>query len=161
MHRMHRLILLFSVSALATIQPAAAQFEVSPDHFDSRPIAQTPQSARAQQKLQETIAEEQAMLDKYAGQLAAKAQLVEDLRQEAISAGISGDGAAMYIPSLRTGQQELQALKASLTPLMEFSREVLAGLHNDLDMLEAGNSSLSARDRRTSKTLQASARTGR
>jgi hypothetical protein len=42
MHCLHRLILLFSVSALATIQPAVAQFEVSPDHFDDHPIAQTP-----------------------------------------------------------------------------------------------------------------------
>ena len=160
MHCMHRLILLFSVSALAAIQPAAAQFEVSPDHFDKPAIARTPQSTRAEQKLKESIAEEHTLLDNYAGQLAAKAQQVENLRQETISAGIIGDGGAMYMMWLSTEQQELQALQASLTPLMDFSRDVLARLHNDLDMLEAGNS-LSARSHRSSKTLQASARTGR
>jgi hypothetical protein len=159
MHRMHRLILLFSVSALAAIQPAAAQFEVSPDHFDNPPIAQTPQSARAEQKLRESIAEEQAMLDHLAGQLAAKAQQVETLREEAISAGIGGDSGAMYITAFRAEQQELQALQASLTPLMDFARQALAGLHNDLYMLEAGTPAVAGR--RTSRTLQASARTGR
>jgi hypothetical protein len=46
-------------------------------------------------------------------------------------------------------------------PLMDFSREVLAALHNDLYMFETGNSSLSSRDGRNSVILQASARTGR
>ena len=67
MHRMHRLILLFSVSALAVIQPAVAQFEVSPDHFDNTRVAQTEQSARAEQKLRKSIAEEQSLLESYAG----------------------------------------------------------------------------------------------
>jgi hypothetical protein len=114
MHCLHRLILLFSVSALATIQPAVAQFEVSPDHFDDHPIAQTPPSPRAQQKLRERIAEEQALLDNYAGRLAAKAQMVEDFRQDAISAAISGDGAAVYIPSLRTKDRRSKAYRLRL-----------------------------------------------
>ena len=161
MHRMHRLILFFFVTALAVIQPAAAQFEVAPDHFDNPGIAPTAESARAQQNLRENIADEQALLDNYAGQLAAKALKVESLRNEAISAGIAGDSAGMSIATFRSEQQELQALQASLVPLIDFSREVLAGLHNDLDMLEAGATSLSARARKSSRTLQASARTGR
>ena len=161
MHRMHRLILLFSVSALAAIQPASAQFEVAPDHFDNARIAQTEQSARAEQNLRENIAEEQSLLDNYAGQLAAKAQQVENLRQEVISAGICGDGAGLYLAGFHTGQRELQALKDSLAPLMDSSREVLAGLRNDLDMLEAGATSLSAHTHRRSRSLQASARPGR
>jgi len=160
MHRMHRLFLLFSVSALAAIQPASAQFEVAPDHFDNARIAQTEQSARAEQNLNESIAEEQSLLDNYAGQLAAKAQQVENLRQEVISAGICGDGADLYLAGFHTGQRELQALKDSLAPLMASSREVLAGLRNDLDMLEAGATSLSAHTQRRSRSLQASARPG-
>lgn len=159
MHRMHRLIVFLSISGLAAIQPAVAQFEVSPDHFDSSPVAQTPQYARAEHKLKESIAEEQALLDRYAAQLAAKAQQVETLREEAISAGICGDGGAMYIAAFRTEQQALQDLNASLTPLMDFSREELAGLNDNLAMLEAGASSEAKR--RASATLQASARTGR
>ena len=161
MHRMHRLILLFSVSAVAAIQPASAQFEVAPDHFDNARVAQTEQSARAEQKLRESIAEEQSLLDNYAGQLAAKARQVESLRQEVISAGIGGDGAGLYLASFQTGQREMQALKDSLVPLMDSSREVLAGLRNDLDMLEAGTTSLSADTHGRSKSLQASARPGR
>jgi hypothetical protein len=165
MHRMHRLILLFSVSALAAIQPASAQFEVAPDHFDNARSTQTEQSARAEQKLKENIAEEQSLLDNYAGQLAAKAQQVENLRQEVISAGIvgdaGGDGADLYLAGLHAGQWELQALKDSLEPLMDSSREVLASLRNDLDTLEAGATSLSAHTHGRSKGLQASARPGR
>lgn len=165
MHRMHRLILLFSVTAPAAIQPASAQFEVAPDHFDNARIAQTEQSVRAEQNLRENIAEEQSLLDKYAGQLAAKAQQVENLREEVISAGIigdaGGDGADLYLAAFHTGQRELQALKDSLNPLMDSSREALAGLRNDLDMLEAGVTNLSAHTHGRSKSLQASARPGR
>ena len=161
MHRMHRLIVFLSVSALAAIQPAAAQFEVAPDHFDQAQRVQTAQSAREEQKLRESIAEEQAVLESYATRLAEKERQVEDLRQAAISAGISGDDGGMNITFFRNEEQELLALRTSLAPLVAFSREVLAGLHNDLDALQAGASSLSARARRSSKTLQASARTGR
>ena len=161
MHRMHRLILLFSVSAVAAIQPAAAQFEVAPDHFDNARSAQTEQSARAEQDLREHIAEEQSLLDNYARQLAAKAQQVENLRQEVISAGICGDGAGLYLAGFHTGQRELQALNDSLSPLMDSSHEVLAALRNDLDMLEAGVTSLTAHTQRSSRSLQASARPGR
>jgi hypothetical protein len=161
LHRMHRLIVIFSVTALAVIQPAVAQFEVSPDHFDNPASAPSPQAARAEQKLKQSITDEQAALDNYAGQLAAKAQQVEDLRQEAIAAGINGDGADVFIASYHNGEQELNSLRASLAPMMDFSREVLAGLHNDLDAVEAGATSLSAGGQRSSKTLQASARTGR
>ena len=160
MHRMHRLILLFSVSALAVIQPAAAQFEIAPDHFDNTRVTQTEQSARAEQNLRKSIAEEQSLLERYEGQLAAKAQQVENLRQEVISAGIVGDGAGLYLTSFHNGQQELLALKDSLSPLMDSSREVLAALRNDLDMFEAG-ASLSARTHGLSSGLQASARPGR
>jgi len=161
MHRMHRLIVFLSVSALAAIQPAAAQFEVAPDHFDQTQRVQTAQSGREEKKLRESIAEEQAVFESYATRLAEKEQQVEGLRQAAISAGISGDGAGANIAFFHSEEQELLALRTSLAPLVAFSREALAGLHNDLDLLQAGASSLSARARRSSKTLQASARTGR
>lgn len=132
MHRIHRLILFFSVAALAAIQPAAAQFEVSPDHFDDPHIAQTPEAVRAEQKLRDNIAEEQALLDSYARQLAVEARQAEDLRQEAISAGIAGDGGGMLIAAFRSEQEELQALQASLSPLMDFSHEVLAAFKRTL-----------------------------
>lgn len=101
------------------------------------------------------------MLENYATRLAEKEQQVEDLRQATISAGINGDGAGMNIALFRKQEQELLALRASLAPRVQFSREVLAGLHNDLDLLQDGASSLSARVPRSSKTLQASARPGR
>lgn len=161
MHCMHRLIFLFSVFALATIQPAAAQFEVSPDHFDRPAVPQTQQSMRAEQKLKDNIADEQALLQSYKEQLAAEVQKVEDLRQELISAGINGDGADQYRTALLSEQEELQTLQASLAPRMDFSQAVIAGLNNDLDRLETGATSGSSGSRRSSSTLQASARTGR
>jgi hypothetical protein len=155
---MHRLILIFSVLALAATQPAAAQFEVAPDHFDQSLNIQTAQSASGEQKLEESIAEEQAVHEGYASRLREKEQQVEVLRQAAISAGINGDGGGMNIAFFRNAEQQLLALRASLAPLVEFSREVLAGLHNDLDLLHDGAGSPSARAPRSSRALQASAR---
>ena len=160
MHCMHRLMIIFCVFASAAIQPVAAQFGVSPDHFDESLIVQTPQSARAQERLKQSISEEMALLESYTERIAEKERQVEDLRQQAISAGIGGDGAAMEIAWFRNQQEELITLRASFAPLIEHSREVLAGPYNDLDIVEGGASSLSARIGRSSKTLQASARTG-
>jgi len=47
-----------------------------------------------------------------------------------------------------------------LAPLIEYSREVLAGPYNDLDMVQGGAGSIFGA-RRSTKSLQASARTGR
>ena len=160
MHCMHRLMMTFSVFVLAATQPVVAQFEVSPDHFDQVRIVQTPQSARAEEKLKQGITEEMALLKSYTEQIAEKERQVEDLRQQAISAGISGDGAAMEIAWFRNQQEELITFRASLAPLIEYSREVLAGLYNDLDMVQGGAGSIFGA-RRSTKSLQASARTGR
>ncbi len=161
MHRMHRLILLFSVSALAAIQPASAQFEVAPDHFDNPRVAQTEQSARAEQNLRERIAEEQSLLDNYTA----------TARGESAAGGEPPSGSDLcghrrrwsgpvfsVVPKRTTG---VAGLKRFARPLMDSSREVLAGLRNDLDMLEAGTTSLSADTHGRSKSLQASARPGR
>ena len=158
---MHRLMITFSVFVLASIQPVVAQFEVSPDHFDQVRIVQTAQAARAEEKLKESITEEMALLKSYTEQIAEKERQVEDLRQQAISAGISGDGAAMEIAWFRNQQEELITFRASLGPLIDYSRDVLAGLNNDLDMVQGGAGSISGGARRSSKSLQASARTGR
>jgi len=158
---MHRLMITFSVFVLASIQPVVAQFEVSPDHFDQVRMVQTAQAARAEEKLKESITEEMALLKSYTEQIAEKERQVEDLRQQAISAGISGDGAAMEIAWFRNQQEELITFRASLGPLIDYSRDVLAGLNNDLDMVQGGAGSISGGARRSSKSLQASARTGR
>jgi hypothetical protein len=157
---MHRLMITFSVFALAAIQPVVAQFEVSPDHFDQVRIGQSAQAARAEEKLKQSITEEMALLKSYTKQIAEKERQVEDLRQQAISAGISGDGAATEIAWFRNQQEELITFRASLAPLIDYSREVLAGLYNDLDMVQGGAGSIFGA-RRSSKSLQASARTGR
>ena len=119
MHCMHRLIITFSVFVLVAIQPVVAQFEVSPDHFDQVRIVQTAQSTRAEEKLKQSITEEMALLKSYTEQIAEKERQVEDLRQQAISAGISGDGAAMEIAWFRNQQEELITFRASLGPLID------------------------------------------
>lgn len=161
MHCMHRLMMTVSVFTLAATQPVVAQFEVSPDHFDQVRIAQTAQAARAEEKLKQSITEEMALLESYTEQVAEKERQVEDLRQQAISSGINGDGAAMEIAWFRNQQAELITFRASLAPLIDYSREVLAGLYNDLDMVQGGAGSISGGARRSSKSLQASARAGR
>ena len=161
MHCMHRLMMTFSVFTLAATQPVVAQFEVSPDHFDQPRSVETAQSARAEEKLKQSITEETALLESYTKRVAEKERQVEDLRQQAISAGISGDGAAMEIAWFRNQQEELITLRSWFAPLIDYSREVLAGLYNDLDMVQGGAGGISGGARRSSKSLQASARPGR
>lgn len=70
----------------------------------------------------------QTRLDDYENLLQAKREQVENARQEAISAGIVGDGAGSFIDEYRQQQMELEALQAALTPKIDQERATIAGL---------------------------------
>jgi hypothetical protein len=74
----------------------------------------------------------QTRLEDYEKLLREKAEQVENARQEAISAGIAGDGAGPFIDFYQQQQMELEALQAALTPKIDQARATIASL-NRLD----------------------------
>ena len=112
-----------SLLLLAACLAAVAQSEIAPDHFPDQasPVALAP---RQQAQLRPV----QTRLDDYENLLQAKREQVENARQEAISAGIVGDGAGSFIDEYRQQQMELEALQAALTPKIDRARATIAGL---------------------------------
>src|SRR6516162_9399176 len=107
---------------LAACLPAAAQVSVNPNHSSD---GNSQSSASTQQTQVEAL---QPQLKSYEQQLRAKVEQVENARQEAISAGIQGDGAGPFIDAYRQEQKELEVLQASLAPQIERTRAMIANL---------------------------------
>jgi DNA repair exonuclease SbcCD ATPase subunit len=79
----------------------------------------------------------QGQLERYQQELRAKAELVESLRQEAISAGIQGDGAGPYIDAYRQEEKEMEALQAALAPQIERTRALIASLASPVSPVDS------------------------
>jgi len=94
-------------------EPAWAQFEVSPDHFESDQDSKT--ASTHETELQIQISDLQDQIGSYMANIQAKSEMVEEARQAAISAGIQGDGAGSYIESYRLHQKQLELLQQSMT----------------------------------------------
>ena len=114
-----------SLLLLAACLAAVAQSEIAPDHF---PDQASPVAFAPRQEAQ--VRPVQTRLEDYEKLLRAKEEQVEDARQEAISAGIVGDGAGPFIDAYQQQQAELEALQASLTPKIDQARAIIAGLRN-------------------------------
>lgn len=112
-----------SLLLLAACLAAVAQSEIAPDHF---PDQASPVALALRQQAQ--LRPVQTRLDDYENLLQAKREQVENARQEAISAGIVGDGAGSFIDEYRQQQMELEALQAALTPKIDRARATIAGL---------------------------------
>jgi Skp family chaperone for outer membrane proteins len=112
-----------SLLLLAACLAAVAQSEINPDHFPDQagPVAFAPRQEAQLRPLQ-------TRLEDYEKLLQAKQEQVENARQEAISAGIVGDGAGPFIEFYRQQQTELEALQAALTPKIDQARATIAGL---------------------------------
>ena len=110
-----------SVLLLAACLAAVAQSEIDPDHFPDQdaPVVSAP---RQEAQLRPV----QSRLEDYENLLRTKQEQVENARQEAVSAGIQGDGAGPFIDMHRQQQMELEALQAALTPKIEQARAVIA-----------------------------------
>ena len=114
-----------SMMLLAACVAAVAQSEIAPDHFadQAATVASTPRQEAQVRPLQ-------SRLEDYENLLRAKAEQVENARQEAVSAGIQGDGAASFIAFYQQQQMELEALQAALTPKIDQARATIAGLNS-------------------------------
>ena len=110
---------------LAACLAAVAQSEINPDHF---PDEDAPVVSAPRQEAQ--IRPVQTRLEGYEKLLREKQEQVENARQEAISAGILGDGAGPFVDFYRQQQMELEALQATLAPKIDEARKIIAGLNN-------------------------------
>jgi hypothetical protein len=89
---------------LMPAMPALPQAEIDPDHFPDPPDAPV--------SMVKTEGSQQA--DARSAELQSQENLAEETRQEAISAGIQGDGAASYISEYRNQVNEVDTLRAKL-----------------------------------------------
>jgi hypothetical protein len=114
-----------SLLLLAACLAAVAQSEITPDHFPDQasPVAFAPRQEAQVQPVQ-------TRLEDYEKLLRAKLEQVESARQDAISAGIVGDGAEPFIDAYRQQQMELEVLQAALTPKIEQARAIIASLNS-------------------------------
>jgi chromosome segregation ATPase len=128
-----------SVLMLAAALTASAQFEVAPDHFvdDNVSVAA---STPAADRLQQEIAEQQAALQASKAMLQTGEEKVEQLRQEAISAGIQGDGAGPQISAYREEQTRFEVLRSSLASRITTAEATLVSLQDELAALGAPTS---------------------
>ncbi len=134
---------------LAAALPASAQFEVAPDHFtgDRDAIAD---STPAADQLRDKIAEQQAKLQACKATLAAREEKVEELRQEAVSAGIQGDGAGPQISAYLGEKHDVEVLRSAITVRIKAAESVIASLQDELAALSApqhGKAALVSRTR--------------
>lgn len=113
---------------LALMGSAAwAQTEILPDQYPDEPA---PTSAALSPEQQSQIQVLQSRIAGYELQLRTKSEMVENARQEAISAGIQGDGAGSSIDEFRCQQHELELLAQSLAPQIAKAQNAIHDLQN-------------------------------
>jgi chromosome segregation ATPase len=117
---------------LLLMAPASAQFEVSPDHLENE---KSQAAAASPAELQAQIKEAQAHLLDYQAQLKAKSESMEEARQQAISAGIQGDGAGVYLDACEQQRKEFELLEKSLSASIEAAQNTINGLQAQLTLI--------------------------
>jgi len=116
----YRAAAFFSVAAVLT---AAALMKINRGH----PSEQASSSAlSSQQEIEVNVLQEK--LKNYEEQLRAQLELVENARQDAISAGIQGDGSQDYIYLYQEEQARADVLQATLVPQINQMRATIATL---------------------------------
>ena len=116
-----------SLLMLAAALPAAAQSEISPDHFDDAPGTTMSASAAAlpSDGMTAQIAAEEAKLKGYETQITEKErQMQDDLNAANL---FPGDEAGQMI-AYSAHEKECNQLRASLAPKMQETREAIARL---------------------------------
>jgi hypothetical protein len=114
----------FLMLLAACLQPAA-QTKTSTDH---RPDETSPAMSAPRLAAQVRVRTLRGRLDDYTQQLRVKSEIVEQARQEAISAGIQGDGAGPWIDTYQQQRKELEQLQTALAPQIDDVRSQIAAL---------------------------------
>lgn len=119
-----------SLLMLAAALPAAAQSEISPDHFEDAPGTTMSASASAQaaDAMTTQIAAEEAKLKGYEAQVSEKErQMQDDLNAASM---FPGDEAGQMI-AYSAHEKECDQLRASLAPKMQEARAAIARLKGE------------------------------
>jgi hypothetical protein len=109
---------------MGTAMHVMAQAEVNPDHFPDESASAT----SAQVELQSEIQQEEARIKAYESQLRAKYEMVEKVRNDAISAGLQGDGAECFSDEYRAQMTQLSDMWQSLRPQIMMAQNNIASL---------------------------------
>lgn len=108
---------------MGTAMHVMAQADVNPDHFpDESP------SVTSAQVLHSEIQQEEARIKAYESQLRAKYEMVEQVRNEAISAGLQGDGTECFSDEYRAQMTQLNDMLQSLRPQIVMAQNNIAKL---------------------------------
>ena len=111
--------------ALATVSFAAAQAEINPDHFPDPPAV--PMKAAVQTQINNL----QARVQGCEARMKAEQEKLEALRQEAISAGAMGDGAADFVNSYLAEKETVDATLKTLAMEVSAANKDIASLEMD------------------------------
>jgi hypothetical protein len=116
----YRAAAFFSVAAVLT---AGVLMKIDRGH----PSEQTSSTALvSQQEIEANVLQQK--LKNYEEQLRARLELVENARQDAIAAGIQGDGAQDYVYVYQSEQAQAELLQATLVPRIKQMRATIASL---------------------------------
>lgn len=115
-----------SVFSLATMVYAGAQAEINPDHFADAPEQAAPV---VKAEVQAQINALETKVQDCEAQLQRQAEMLEETRQEVISAGIQGDGASNLMSSYDAQKAEMDLMQKSLA-------SQIASAQRDIDMLK-------------------------
>ena len=117
----YRAAAFFSVAAVLT---AAALMKIDRGHLSEQ--QRSPLVLVSEQETEVNGLQEK--LKKSEEQLRAQLELVENARQDAISAGIQGDGAQDYVYVYQREQAQAELLQAALVPQIKQMRATIATL---------------------------------
>src|SRR5262249_9657889 len=103
--RDRKLVLALMLTCCLAAGPAMPQADINPDHFPDGPAVQVDSSGLNHQQAR---TEHQSQFDQLIIQIGNQRQAVEEANQDAISAGIVGDGAGPYIDAYKTEVERLE-----------------------------------------------------
>lgn len=127
--------------------PAAAQFEITPDHFAGSSQDDAVAATAPYAELKARIAAAQAELNAYKAQISRQAEAVENARELAAGAGGMEDSAYVFIDDYLRQYRELEQVRRELAPHIAQSEAALRLLNQQWAASEHTLPALSGKSR--------------
>jgi len=133
MTRNYKKLAMAATMLLSFVVPAAAQSEISPDHFDEPAAPVAAKATPAQQEIQVQIAEQLSVLDRCQAQIKTK---TDEMKSTMQSLSVSGNEAG-EAEALMAQERQLQTLNASMAPQIAMAQAKLATLRGEMETMTA------------------------
>ena len=133
MTRNYKRLAMAATMLLSFVVPAAAQFDVSPDHFDEPAAPVAAKATPVQQEIQGQITEQLSILDRCQAQINAK---TDEMKSTLQSLSVSGNEAG-EAEALMSQERQLEALNKTLAPQMAMAQAKLTTLHGEMEIMTA------------------------